>query len=57
MRLTPAGRAALAAEAPALRRRRGVGVTRHTSEVICYHQRRNAQAAESHKKQGPACVM
>jgi uncharacterized C2H2 Zn-finger protein len=33
------------------RRRRGTGDTRHTSDVICYHQKRNAQAAKSHKKQ------
>ena len=40
-----------------LRRRRGTGVIRHTSEVIGYHQRRNAQAAKSHKKRRPACVL
>ena len=33
------------------RRRRGVPEVRHTSAVIRYHQRRNAQAAKSHKKQ------
>jgi uncharacterized C2H2 Zn-finger protein len=33
------------------RRRRGTPETRHASNVICYHQRRNAQAAKSHKKQ------
>jgi hypothetical protein len=33
------------------RRRRGVPDVRHTSEVIRYHQWRNAQAAKSHKKQ------
>ncbi|QDU19011.1 hypothetical protein ETAA1_09130 [Urbifossiella limnaea] len=38
------------------RRRRGVGVIRHTSEVLLYHQRRNAQAAKSHKKRRNACV-
>lgn len=40
-----------------LRRRRGVGVIRHTSEVIGYHQRRNAQAAKSHKKRRPESVL
>ncbi len=40
-----------------LRRRRGVGVIRHTSEVIGYQQRRNAQAAKSHKKRRPASVL
>jgi hypothetical protein len=35
----------------AFRRRRGTTDTRHTSDVICYHQKRNAQAAKSHKKQ------
>jgi hypothetical protein len=33
------------------RRRRGIPEVRHTSNVICYHQKRNAQAAKSHKKQ------
>jgi uncharacterized C2H2 Zn-finger protein len=33
------------------RRRRGVPEVRHTSAVIRYHQRRNEQAAKSHKKE------
>ncbi|HUR53448.1 MAG TPA: hypothetical protein VMZ71_04930 [Gemmataceae bacterium] len=37
--------------AAVFRRRRGVPEGRHTRNVIRYHQRRNAQAAESHKKQ------
>jgi len=32
-------------------------VIRHTSEVIGYHQRRHAQAAKSHKRRRPACVL
>ncbi len=39
------------------RRRRGVPDVRHTSEVIRYHQRRNAQAAKSRKKQRLKCVL
>jgi hypothetical protein len=34
-----------------------VPALRHTSAVIRYHQRRNAQAAESHKKQRHRCVL
>lgn len=34
-----------------LRRRRGTTETRHTSDVIRYHQTRNARAPKSHKKQ------
>ncbi len=41
----------------AFRRRRGVPEGRHTSDVIRYHQRRNAQAAKSHKKQRHKCVL
>jgi hypothetical protein len=43
--------------ASASRRRRGVPGVRHTSEVIRYHQRRNAHAAKSHKKQRHRCVI
>ena len=43
--------------AVAFRRRRGVPEVRHTSDVIRYHQRRNAQAAKSHKKQRHKCVL
>ena len=39
------------------RRRRGVPEVQHTSEVIRYHQRRNIQAAKSHKKQRHRCVI
>jgi hypothetical protein len=39
------------------RRRRGVPEVRHTGEVIRYHQRRNEQAATSHKKQPHRCVL
>ena len=31
-------------------RRRGVRPMQHVGEVIRYHQRRNAKAAQSHKK-------
>ncbi len=41
----------------AFRRRRGVPEVRHTGNVIRYHQRRNAQAAKSHKKQRHKCVL
>jgi SRSO17 transposase len=43
--------------AAVFRRWRGVPEVRHTSEVIRYHQRRNAQAAKSHKKQRHRCVI
>ena len=43
--------------AAVFRRRRGVPEVRHTSNVICYHQRRNAQAAKSHKKQRHKCII
>ena len=43
--------------AAVLRRRRGGGEVRHTSAVIRYHQKRNAQAAKSHKKQRHRCVL
>ena len=33
------------------RRRRGIPEVRHTSDVIRYHQRRNAQAVKSHQRQ------
>ena len=33
------------------RRRRGVPEVRHASDVIRYHQMRNARAAKAHKKQ------
>lgn len=33
------------------RRRRGVPVVRHTSQVIRYHQRRNAQSAKSYPRE------
>ncbi len=39
------------------RRRRGVAVMPHTSEVIVYHQQRNATASKSHKKRRPKCVL
>jgi SRSO17 transposase len=39
------------------RRRRGVPEVRHTGGVVRYHQRRNAQAAKSHKKQRHRCVI
>ncbi|VTR94343.1 Transposase OS=Blastopirellula marina DSM 3645 GN=DSM3645_28187 PE=4 SV=1: DDE_5 [Gemmata massiliana] len=47
------------AEVPAhFRVREKVGAkVRHTSDVIRYHQRRNAQAAKSHKKQRHKCVL
>jgi hypothetical protein len=38
-------------------RRRGVPEVRHASDVIRYHQWRNAQAAKSHKKQRHSCVL
>jgi SRSO17 transposase len=40
-----------------LRRRRKVPQVRHVSEVICYHQRRNEQAAKSPKKRRRRCVI
>ncbi len=43
--------------AAVFRRRRGVPEVRHSSAVIRYHQRRNAQAAKSHKKQRHRCVI
>jgi hypothetical protein len=39
------------------RRRRGIPELRHTSEVIRYHQRRNKQAADSHKKRRRRCII
>ena len=39
------------------RRRRGIPDLRHASEVIGYHQRRNEQAAISHKKERHRCVI
>jgi len=48
---------ALNSGAGRVRRRRGVPAVRHSSEVILYHQRRNAQAAKSHKKQRHRCVI
>jgi hypothetical protein len=39
------------------RRRRGVPESRHAGEVIRYHQRRNAQAAKSHRKQRHRCIL
>jgi hypothetical protein len=29
----------------------------HISKILCYHQKRNAQAAKSHKKQRHRCVV
>jgi hypothetical protein len=43
--------------AVAFHRRRGVPEVRHTSEVIRYHQKRNTQAAKSHKKQRHRSVL
>ena len=34
-----------------------VSEVRHTSEVIRYHQRRNARAAKSHQKERHRCVI
>jgi hypothetical protein len=39
------------------RRRRGQGESSHVGVVIRYHQRRNEQAARSHKKQRHRCVI
>jgi hypothetical protein len=39
------------------RRRRGVPETRHTSDVIGYHQRRNAEATRCHKKRRHRCII
>ena len=39
------------------RRRRSVPEVRHTSDVIRYHQRRNAQAVKSRKRQRHRCVV
>ncbi len=39
------------------RRQRGVPEVRHTSDVIRYHQKRNTQAAKSHKKQRHKCII
>ncbi|MBN9518322.1 hypothetical protein J0H58_07360 [bacterium] len=38
-------------------RRRGVPEVRHTSDLIRYYRKRNAQAAKSHKKQRHRCVL
>ncbi|HEX4607571.1 MAG TPA: IS701 family transposase [Urbifossiella sp.] len=43
--------------AAVFRRRRGVPEARHTSDAIRYHQKRNAQAAKSHKKQRHKCLL
>ena len=40
-----------------LSRRRGVPERRHLSEMIRYHQRRNAQATQSHKKRRHRCSL
>jgi hypothetical protein len=41
----------------AFRRRRGVPEVRHTSDVIRYHQQRNARAAKAHKRKRHRCVL
>ena len=38
-----------------LRRRRGTTDVEQVGVVIRYHQRRNAQARESHRKRRPEC--
>lgn len=39
------------------RGRRRIPDVQHLRAVICYHQRRNAQATKSHKKQRRRCVI
>ena len=43
--------------AETIRRVRGTSVIPHTAAVIRYHQRRNAAATKSHKKQRHKCVI
>jgi hypothetical protein len=39
------------------RRRRGTAESRHVGTVIRYHQRRNEQAARSHKRRRHRCII
>ena len=43
--------------AAVFRRRRRLPDVQHLRAILCYHQRRNAQATKSHKKQRRRCVI